>query len=239
MLIMISLSSLFSLKHVQVSRVLRGYYLSALELVSHGDSALNSQFHGIGNLHLHLKEAKLRVEDALGACLLPSLQLVPANPAVGQEIWELMSLLPYEVFLCICCLSFYLIYCYLLSTRLADECYLSRHAIDYTVNGKKMMIAILCCWLPDKLPRFGDLYTHAQYGPSVLNAANLIPCYFCSLCFIFYTVRHQTYFEAAGKGKFKAAGSDGCKISSCQPYDCPSNNCSPGADLVGLGFCKV
>ncbi|KAI5382680.1 THO complex subunit 2 isoform X2 [Lathyrus oleraceus] len=80
----------------KVSRVLRGYYLSALELVSHGDSALNSQFHGIGNLHLHLKEAKLRVEDALGACLLPSLQLVPANPAVGQEIWELMSLLPYE-----------------------------------------------------------------------------------------------------------------------------------------------
>ncbi|XLS53180.1 hypothetical protein HN51_013857 [Arachis hypogaea] len=81
----------------KVCRVLRGYYFSALELVSHGDSALNSQFPGIGNPHLHLKDARLRVEDALGACLLPSLQLIPANPAVGQEIWELMSLLPYEV----------------------------------------------------------------------------------------------------------------------------------------------
>ncbi|KAF7808544.1 THO complex subunit 2 [Senna tora] len=48
------------------------------------------------NPRLHLKEARLRVEDALGTCLLPSLQLIPANPAVGQEIWELMSLLPYE-----------------------------------------------------------------------------------------------------------------------------------------------
>lgn len=46
---------------------------------------------------LHLKEARLRVEEALGTCLLPSLQLVPANPAIGQEIWEVMSLLPYEV----------------------------------------------------------------------------------------------------------------------------------------------
>lgn len=43
------------------------------------------------------KDAKLRVEEALGTCLLPSLQLIPANPAVGHEIWEVMSLLPYEV----------------------------------------------------------------------------------------------------------------------------------------------
>lgn len=90
--------------------MLRGYYLSALELVRRGDGALNPQFQVIGNPHLHLKDARLRVEDALGACLLPSLQLIPANPAVGQEIWELMNLLPYEVFLCIC-LSFCLIYC--------------------------------------------------------------------------------------------------------------------------------
>ena len=40
---------------------------------------------------------RLRIEEALGTCLLPSLQLIPANPAVGQEIWEVMSLLPYEV----------------------------------------------------------------------------------------------------------------------------------------------
>ncbi|KAK7398843.1 hypothetical protein VNO78_10016 [Psophocarpus tetragonolobus] len=81
----------------KVCRALRGYFLSALELVSHGNGALNFQLQVPGNPHLHLKEARLRVEDALGACLLPSLQLIPANPAVGQEIWELMSLLPYEV----------------------------------------------------------------------------------------------------------------------------------------------
>ncbi|TQE00329.1 hypothetical protein C1H46_014056 [Malus baccata] len=44
-----------------------------------------------------LTEARSRIEEALGTCLLPSLQLVPANPAVGQEIWEVMNLLPYEV----------------------------------------------------------------------------------------------------------------------------------------------
>lgn len=79
--------------------MLRGYYLSALELVNRGNGALNPQSHVTGSPHLHLKDARLRVEDALGACLLPSLQLIPANPAVGQEIWELMSLLPYEVLL--------------------------------------------------------------------------------------------------------------------------------------------
>lgn len=76
---------------------MRGYYLSALELVSRGNGDLNPQLHFPENPNLHLKEARLRVEDALGACVLPSLQLIPANPAVGQEIWELMSLLPYEV----------------------------------------------------------------------------------------------------------------------------------------------
>ncbi|CAL0313802.1 unnamed protein product [Lupinus luteus] len=74
----------------KVCRVLRGYYLSALELVSRKDG-------GALNPHLHLKDAKLRVDAALGTCLLPSLQLIPANPAVGHEIWELMNLLPYEV----------------------------------------------------------------------------------------------------------------------------------------------
>lgn len=33
----------------------------------------------------------------MGSCLLPSLQLIPGNPAVGQGIWEVLSLLPYEV----------------------------------------------------------------------------------------------------------------------------------------------
>ena len=79
--------------------MLRGYYLSALELVGGSQAVLNSESVSDINrdLRLHLKEARLRIEEALGACLLPSLQLIPANPAVGQEIWEVMNLLPYEV----------------------------------------------------------------------------------------------------------------------------------------------
>ncbi|XWS64052.1 hypothetical protein CRYUN_Cryun06bG0153900 [Craigia yunnanensis] len=83
----------------KVCRVLRGYYLSALEFVANADGASNGEMvaGGYRNPRLHLKEARSRVEETLGACLLPSLQLVPANPAVGQEIWEVMNLLPYEV----------------------------------------------------------------------------------------------------------------------------------------------
>ncbi|XVF03002.1 hypothetical protein REPUB_Repub04eG0223200 [Reevesia pubescens] len=83
----------------KVCRVLRGYYLSALELVANAGGASNGETVAGGhqNPRLHLKEARSRVEETLGACLLPSLQLVPANPAVGQEIWEVMNLLPYEV----------------------------------------------------------------------------------------------------------------------------------------------
>lgn len=83
----------------QVCRVLRGYYLSAVELVRSGDGACNPDS-GVGGIRaprLHLKEARSRIEEALGTCLLPSLQLIPANPAVCQEIWEVMNLLPYEV----------------------------------------------------------------------------------------------------------------------------------------------
>ena len=83
----------------QVCRVLRGYYSSVLALVASSEST-SSQDLGVGDRRdprLRLKEARLNVEEALGTCLLPSLQLIPANPAVGQEIWEVMSLLPYEV----------------------------------------------------------------------------------------------------------------------------------------------
>ncbi|KAK7836681.1 tho complex subunit 2, partial [Quercus suber] len=82
----------------KVCRVLRGYYLSALERVGNGDGALNPEIVIGGNRdpRLHLKQARSRIEEALGTCLLPSLQLIPANPAVGQEIWEVMNLLPYE-----------------------------------------------------------------------------------------------------------------------------------------------
>ncbi|KAM5566947.1 THO complex subunit 2 [Rosa sericea] len=83
----------------KVCRVLRGYYLSAPDLGRTGEVAVSAS-----NPRLPLKEARSprqvamsRVEEAFRTCLLPSLQLVPANPAVGMEIWEVMSLLPYEV----------------------------------------------------------------------------------------------------------------------------------------------
>ncbi|XP_068660653.1 THO complex subunit 2-like isoform X2 [Aristolochia californica] len=82
----------------KVCRVLRGYYLSVKELISSASGAIVTEACGWTlEPRLLLKEARMRVEEALGTCLLPSLQLIPANPSVGQEIWELMSLLPYEV----------------------------------------------------------------------------------------------------------------------------------------------
>lgn len=81
----------------KVCRVLKAYFLSALKLVSKEDGA-SVPVNGVNVVpRVHLKEARLRIEEALGSCLLPSLQLIPANPAVAHEIWEVMSLLPYEV----------------------------------------------------------------------------------------------------------------------------------------------
>lgn len=81
----------------KVCRALRGYFLSALELVGSGVGSNFPESTDAGrDPRRHFKEARLRVEEALGTCLLPSLQLIPANPAVGQEVWEVMSLLPYE-----------------------------------------------------------------------------------------------------------------------------------------------
>ncbi|XP_010556226.1 PREDICTED: THO complex subunit 2 [Tarenaya hassleriana] len=80
----------------KICRVLRVYYLSALDLVRASDRSSNQEGSAIENPRMHLKEVRAGVEEALGTCLLPSLQLVPANPAVGNEIWEVMCLLPYE-----------------------------------------------------------------------------------------------------------------------------------------------
>ncbi|RAL47850.1 hypothetical protein DM860_011435 [Cuscuta australis] len=82
----------------KVCRVLRGYYICARELANSGGD-FNAQEAITENRtpRTHLRDARLRIEEALGTCLLPSLQLIPANPAVGQEIWELLCLLPYEV----------------------------------------------------------------------------------------------------------------------------------------------
>lgn len=78
--------------------------MSAVEFANSGERGLNPEFvMPAGNRvpHLHLKDARLKIEEALGTCLLPSLQLIPANPAVGQGIWEVMNLLPYEVVHCV------------------------------------------------------------------------------------------------------------------------------------------
>ncbi|XP_072998778.1 THO complex subunit 2 [Typha latifolia] len=77
----------------KVCRVLKAYYLSSQELPSNGSLVISPDT----NETRKFKEARLRVEEALGSCVLPSLQLLPANPAIGQEIWEVMYLLPYEV----------------------------------------------------------------------------------------------------------------------------------------------
>ena len=92
----------------QVCRVLRGYYLSALEFSKSGESAFKSDNASFLNKapRVHLREARLRIEESLGACLLPSLQMIPANPAVGQEIWDVLNLLPYEVVIKTNCLFF-------------------------------------------------------------------------------------------------------------------------------------
>lgn len=65
----------------QVCRVLKAYYHSSKES-TRAASVVSPEF---------------RIEEALGSCLLPSLQLIPANPAVDMEIWGVLSLLTYEV----------------------------------------------------------------------------------------------------------------------------------------------
>ncbi|KAH7656619.1 THO complex subunitTHOC2 N-terminal protein [Dioscorea alata] len=82
----------------KVCRVLRAYYQSAQEFAVATGNSISSESGDVKSQYPcpQLKEAKLRLDEALGTCLLPSLQLIPANPAVGQEIWEVLSLLPYE-----------------------------------------------------------------------------------------------------------------------------------------------
>uniref|UniRef100_A0A453GAR0 THO complex subunit 2 N-terminal domain-containing protein n=2 Tax=Triticinae TaxID=1648030 RepID=A0A453GAR0_AEGTS len=64
-----------------VCRVLKAYHASSKES-AHTTGVMSPESH---------------IEEALGSCLLPSLQLIPANPAVDMEIWGVLSLLPYEV----------------------------------------------------------------------------------------------------------------------------------------------
>lgn len=130
----------------------------------------------------------------------------------------------------------YLIYCYLLSTRLVDECYLSRHDIIYMVNGKKMMIAILCCWLLDKLLRFGDLY---MCGPSVLNVARLIPCYLYSLCMIFMQLDTRRILKRLAKENLKQLGRMVAKLAHANPMTVLRTIVHQVLIVVELIFCKV
>jgi THO complex subunit 2 len=85
---------------LQVCRVLQGYYQAALADATQPFLTSSAQINGqIEKRHPRqlLKEASMHVEEVLGASLLPSLQLLPANPAVGLAIWDVMCLLPYEV----------------------------------------------------------------------------------------------------------------------------------------------
>ncbi|KAL6630715.1 hypothetical protein ACP70R_028566 [Stipagrostis hirtigluma subsp. patula] len=54
-----------------VCKVLKAYYLSSRESTRAAS----------------VVSPESRIEEALGSCLLPSLQLIPANPAVDMEIW--------------------------------------------------------------------------------------------------------------------------------------------------------
>ena len=84
----------------QVCRVLRGYLSWAISYASSESTGIPHE-NDWKDPKTYLKEAHLRIQEALGNCLLPSLQLLPANPAIGLEIWEVMSLLPYEVAICV------------------------------------------------------------------------------------------------------------------------------------------
>ncbi|XP_062207878.1 THO complex subunit 2-like isoform X2 [Phragmites australis] len=64
----------------KVCRVLKAYFLSSKESIRASS----------------IVSPESRIEEALGSCLFPSLQLIPANPAVDMEIWGVHSLLPYE-----------------------------------------------------------------------------------------------------------------------------------------------
>ena len=44
-----------------------------------------------------VREAQRRACVALESSLLPALQLLPANPPVCLQLWQLMSLIPYQV----------------------------------------------------------------------------------------------------------------------------------------------
>ncbi|KAL3684910.1 hypothetical protein R1sor_002932 [Riccia sorocarpa] len=82
----------------KVCRVLKGYYSAALaSVVGPSTNSQEGADQDRRDAKQALKEARFRVEEALGSCLLPSLQLLPANPAVIIEIWDVMCLLPYEV----------------------------------------------------------------------------------------------------------------------------------------------
>jgi len=83
--------------NLQVCRVLQGFYQAALSDAAHPSASAQSNGQVEKRNPRQLLEARMHVEEVLGASLLPSLQLLPANPAVGLAIWDVMCLLPYEV----------------------------------------------------------------------------------------------------------------------------------------------
>ena len=117
----------------QVCRVLKAYYHSSKES-TRAANVVSPEF---------------RIEEALGSCLFPSLQLIPANPAVDMEIWGVLSLLPYEVCHSILFLLLYSCFSHLVSWLSL----VSRHATVYTVNGRRRPNKTQLSLLQGKLQR--------------------------------------------------------------------------------------
>ncbi|KAL6600452.1 hypothetical protein ACP70R_045252 [Stipagrostis hirtigluma subsp. patula] len=107
-LFLITISGEYRSRFVKmVCKVLKAYYLSSRESTRAAS----------------VVSPESRIEEALGSCLLPSLQLIPANPAVDMEIW---GFFPF---------------------------FLTRPAIDYMVNGRRRLSRIQLSLLQGKLQR--------------------------------------------------------------------------------------
>lgn len=116
----------------QVCRVLKAYYLSSKE---------STRTSGVVS-------PESRIEEALGSCVLPSLQLIPANPAVDMEIWGVLSLLPYEV--CHVASCFVLLPYSVLSNLVP---FMFRSVIVCMVNGRRTLNKTQLSLLQGKLQR--------------------------------------------------------------------------------------
>lgn len=201
---------------LQVCRVLRGYYLSALEHAA-GGVVLPGGDGGSLDPRFHLREARSRVEEALGTCLLPSLQLIPANPAVGQEIWELMSLLPYEVN--ITEVIFMLLHLRFTkhANRLPVWIFLPRHGIVCTASGKKTMNGSRWFWRPGRLQKYP--YTFRYLTILCISIFSSYPLFSVSrsFCRIILQLDTRRILKRLAKENLKQLGRMVAKLAHANP----------------------